>query len=81
MIEFFILFGMDILITMLYLHHEEKNYGDLNNINIIFLEFNKIIEIHEVGAHKKGVMISGDGKGERLLGGYTCQIILIFPFF
>ena len=34
----------------------KKFHGDLNNINIIFLEFNKIIEIHEVGAHKKGLL-------------------------
>ena len=59
----------------------KKFHGDLNNLNIIFLEFNKIIDMHEVGAHKKRVMIAGDRKGERLPGGYTCQIILSFPFF
>ena len=59
-----------------------KNVHDyLNNINIIFPEFNKIIETHEVGTHKKGVMVAGYGKGERLLGGYIGQIILSFTFF
>ena len=59
----------------------KKIHGDLNNLYIIFLEFNKIIEIHEVGPHKKGVMIAGYGKGETFLEGYTCQKILSFSFF
>ena len=50
----------------------KKFYGTLNNVSIIFLEFNKIIELPEIGAHKKGVMISGYRKGERVLVGSTC---------
>jgi len=59
----------------------KKFYGILNNVSIIFLEFNKIIELPEIGTHKKGFMIAGDGKGERILVGSTCRIIFSFPFF
>ena len=50
----------------------KKFYGTLNNVSIIFLEFNKIIELPEIGAHKKGVMIARDGKGEKVPVGSIC---------
>lgn len=50
----------------------KKFHGTLNNVSAIFLEFNKIMEVPEIGAHKKWVMLVGDEKGERVLGGSTC---------